>query len=261
MITIRDYVFASSVDEAVTILNKSKTATVLGGITWLHLSTKNIGTAIDLSHLGLDKIEETEEELSIGAMVTLRKLETSVEAETLFNGVLKKCVKHIVGVQFRNMATIGASVFSKYGFSDIITTLLALETEVELAISGRMSLEKFLESPYKKDILLRIHIKKQKRIASYQTFRLTATDFPILSVCVSKFSDDVRISVGARPSVAKRAIISEKIGFNNQEEIAESVCKELTFGTNQRATKEYRKNICKVLVKRALEEVENEVGK
>ena len=45
-------------------------------------------TIVDLSGLGLDKIEETEEAFSIGSMCTLRQLETHPGAERLFRGDL-----------------------------------------------------------------------------------------------------------------------------------------------------------------------------
>ena len=42
---------------------------------WLRLGRGGVGTAIDLSGLGLDKMEETQTEFSIGAMSTLRQPE------------------------------------------------------------------------------------------------------------------------------------------------------------------------------------------
>lgn len=43
---------------------------------WLKMEDIQIPTAIDLSKLGLDQIEEDDAEFKIGAMVTLRQLET-----------------------------------------------------------------------------------------------------------------------------------------------------------------------------------------
>ena len=65
-------------------------------------------TIVDLSGLGLDKIEETKEEFRIGAMCTLRQLETDQGLDQYFGGVFKECTRHIVGVQMRNLATVGA---------------------------------------------------------------------------------------------------------------------------------------------------------
>ena len=74
MITIQKYVRAYSLEEAWQ-LNQSKRNRIVGGMLWLRLGRGGVGTAIDLSGLGLDKIEETETEFSIGAMATLRQLE------------------------------------------------------------------------------------------------------------------------------------------------------------------------------------------
>lgn len=49
---------------------------ILGGMIWLKMEDIQIPTAIDLSKLGLDQIEEDDAEFKIGAMVTLRQLET-----------------------------------------------------------------------------------------------------------------------------------------------------------------------------------------
>ena len=51
-------------------------------------------TIVDLSGLGLDKIEETKEEFRIGAMCTLRQLETDQGLDQYFGGVFKECTKY-----------------------------------------------------------------------------------------------------------------------------------------------------------------------
>ncbi|MNI41753.1 putative oxidoreductase [compost metagenome] len=159
------------------------------------------------------------------------------------------------------MVTVGASVYSKYGFSDFITALLALDTEVELYKGGRLSLQDFLIKPYEKDILTKIYIKKTERKASYKSLRNSKSDYPILNVTVSKLNDDFKIVVGARPATAKISIDASK--FLSQEGFSEAslnkaldiMSSELIFGTNMRATYEYRQAISKVLVKRAIMEV------
>ena len=74
MMTIREYKRAESLEEAWQ-LNQKRPNRVLGGMIWLKMENINVGTAIDLSGLGLDTIEETDDGFSIGAMVTLRQLE------------------------------------------------------------------------------------------------------------------------------------------------------------------------------------------
>src|SRR5699024_4523025 len=96
------------------------------------------------------------EEIVLGAMVTLRQLETSPVLAAAFGPLFARMTEHIVGVQFRNCATLGGSVVSRFGFSDIITGLLALDCEVELVQKGRVSLADYVQMPYDRDVLARV---------------------------------------------------------------------------------------------------------
>ena len=131
MLTIQNYVRAGSLEEAYALCQK-KNNVVLGGMLWLKMQRNRVDTAIDLSGLGLDQIEETDSEYRLGAMVTLRQLELHPGLDRLTQGAMAESVRHIVGVQFRNLATVGGSVFGRFGFSDVLTLLLALEARVVL---------------------------------------------------------------------------------------------------------------------------------
>ena len=152
MFTLMELVQPSSLEEAYEILMKRKNNIVIGGSAFLRMGEKRIGTGIDLSNLNLNLIEETEDYIEIGAMTTLRDLEVSPILNNYFDKVIPNSVKDIIGVQFRNVATVGGSVFSRYGFSDLIVALLSLDTEVELYKGGKMSLEEFLNKEYEKDL-------------------------------------------------------------------------------------------------------------
>jgi len=259
--TVGQLVQPDTVEEAYRILTEKKEAAVLGGCAFLRLGSRFIGTAIDLSHLNLGKITEHADSFEIGAMTTFRMLETDPALNKFFDGLLAEAVKPIIGVQFRNAVTVGATVFSKYGFSDLITALLVLETEVELAHGGRMALEVFLNRPYEKDLLTRLWIHKDGRRAAYQSFRNSASDFPILTAAVSLLDGQGKIVVGARPLKAAIAVqASQELGridLNSQriDQIAALAAEEMTFGANMRGSAEYRRELCKVLVKRAVTEV------
>lgn len=261
MFTVLDIVQPQSIQEAYDMLMKRKSNTVIGGSTYLRMGCKKIGTAIELSKLNLNYIKEDEDYIEIGAMTTFRDIEISPILNRYFNGVLTKCVRDIIGVQFRNVVTVGASVFSKYGFSDLLTALLSLDTEVELYNNGRITLEEFLESHYEKDILTKIYIKKNSRKSVYTSMRNSASDYAIVNVAVSKNDNSWNIVVGARPrraSVAINAskyISSEELSDEIVEKTAKIACEELSFGSNMRASGNYRKIISKVLIKRAIEEV------
>ena len=124
-----DYVKVSDLAEAYELCQK-RSSLVVGGMVWMKMTHITKRTIVDLSGLGLDAIEEKEGELSIGCMCSLRQLETHEGLNRYFGGIFRECTKGIVGVQFRNGATVGGSVFGRYGFSDILTCMMMLDVQV-----------------------------------------------------------------------------------------------------------------------------------
>ena len=161
MITIQKYVRAQSLEEAWQ-LNQNKRNSILGGMLWMRLGKGSVGTAIDLCDLGLHTIEETEEQFSIGAMATLRDIEMHEGLNTYAGGAVADAVKDIVGVQFRNMATVGGSIWGRFGFSDVLTVFLALDSYVELYKGGIIPLEQFAKMKKDNDILVRLIVKPKE---------------------------------------------------------------------------------------------------
>ncbi|MDU3336544.1 FAD binding domain-containing protein [Paraclostridium bifermentans] len=260
MFTLTDIVQPNTLEEAYSILTKRKNNQILGGTAFLRMGKKRIGTGIELSNLNLDYIKEDDNFIEIGAMTTLRSLETSDIIKNNFK-ILTDSVRDIIGVQFRNVVTVGGSVFSKYGFSDLIVALLCLDTEVETFKCGRISLDGFLNKNYEKDILTKIYINKNNKNAVYKSMRNAKSDYPILNVSVSKLENEFKICIGARPQRAKVAIEASQFLSSNQlndeniEKAINLIKNDIKFGTNMRASKEYREQISKVLVKRAIMEV------
>ena len=160
MITIREYKKVQSLEEAYE-LNQKKSNRIIGGMIWLKMETLNVGTAIDLSGLGLDAVEETETEFRIGAMTTLRTLETHEGLAAYTNGAMRESVRHIVGVQLRNLATLGGSLYSRFGFSDVLTMFLALDASVELYKGGIVPLSEYAERKKDRDVLVRVIVPKK----------------------------------------------------------------------------------------------------
>ena len=162
MLTIGNYVKAKTPEEAYE-LNQARSSRIMGGMMWMRLSNARVKTLIDISGLGLDQIEETEDEIRIGAMCTLRQIEQSEAVKKLCGDGIEEAVRHIVGVQFRNQATVGGSIYGRFGFSDVLTAFLALDTYVELYDGGRICLAEFAKKKPDNDLLLFIVVKKKKR--------------------------------------------------------------------------------------------------
>ena len=251
MITIREYVRPASLEEAWT-LNQKRTSRVIGGMLWLKMQNAAVGTAIDLSDLGLDKFEETPEGFAVGAMVSLRALETHAGLNEYTNGAMREALRHIVGVQFRNTATLGGSVYGRFGFSDVLTVLLALNASVELYKGGIVPLAQFAEMPFDRDILVRVYIPKENAAFFYQSVRPTKTDFPALTCAAARLADGAyRFAVGARPGRA--VVLTPQCALG---ELPEIVSAQVTTGSNLRGSAAYRKHLVRVLVRRAVDELE-----
>ncbi len=250
MLKIKEIVRPQSLEEAYE-LNQKRTNRILGGMLWMRMSNIQIQKAIDLSGLGLDKIEETEEEFSIGCMVTLRELELHTGLNTCFEGLIRRSVEDIVGVQFRNSATIGGSLFGRFGFSDVLTAFLVLDTYVELYRGGVCPLAEFASGKRDNDILVRVIVKKTKGHYAYQSYRNTKTDFPVLAVAMAQAENGVKAAVGARPQRAEVRIVTDM-----ERDTLKALADSFAYGSNMRASAEYRKHLASVLLKRAAEEIQ-----
>ena len=255
MMTIREYKRAESLEEAWQ-LNQKRPNRVLGGMIWLKMENINVGTAIDLSGLGLDTIEETDDGFSIEAMVTLRQLELHPGLAAYTDGAVRESVRHIVGVQLRNLATVGGSIYSRFGFSDVLTMFLALNASVELYKGGVVPLAEYAQRPYDRDILVRVLVPKENARFVYQSVRNSQTDFPVLTCAAAKLADgSIRTAIGARPGKAVLYTAAPEAGEAAEEfaaRFAAEVKADIKTESNLRGGAEYRRHLAGVLTKRAV---------
>lgn len=255
MMTIREYARPATLEEAWQ-LNQKKPNRVLGGMLWLKMEKINVGTAIDLSGLGLDTIEETDEGFSIGAMVTLRQIELHPGLAAYTDGAVRESVRHIVGVQLRNLATVGGSIYSRFGFSDVLTMFLALNASVELYKGGVVPLAEYAQRPYDRDILVRVLVPKEHSRFVYQSVRNSQTDFPVLTCAAAKLADgSIRAAIGARPGKAVLYTAAPEAGETAEKfaaRFAAEVKADIKTESNLRGGAEYRRHLAGVLTKRAV---------
>ena len=259
MLTIKEYVRASSLEEAYE-LNQKRNNRIVGGMLWMKMQSGSIGTAIDLCDLGLDTIEETDEEFSIGAMVTLRQLELSESLNEYSCGAVKAAVKDIIGVQFRNLATVGGSIYGRFGFSDVLTGFLAMDTYVELYKGGIVSLEDFSKMKYDSDILVRIIVRKTRAKIIYNAMRIQRTDYPVITAALSKLGDEYRAVIGARPGRAviirdENGLLDGGVSSESADAFACFVASKAQTQSNMRGSAEYRTHLVKGLTERNVMEI------
>ena len=224
---------------------------------WMKMGTHSFGTAIDLCDLGLNQIEETDEEFRIGAMVTLRQMEKHPGLAAYSRGAVEAAFKDIVGVQFRNGATLGGSLWRRMGFSDILTVFLAMDSYVELYKGGIVPLEEFSRMPYDKDVLVRLIVKKQPGAFSYQAVRKQRTDIPSLNCAAAQVAGEWRVVVGSRPARAvvlrdEQGLLAGGITEESAAAFADYAAGAVTVSGNMWGSAEYRRALVPVLTRRAL---------
>lgn len=272
MFYYNQYVRAQSLDEAYELYQK-KPNFVLGGMLWLKMKNKTLGTAIDLCDLGLDQIDEDENEFRIGAYATLRQIETHEALNAYTHGAIAESVRHIVGVQFRNVATVGGSIWGRFGFSDVMTIFRALGAKVQLHKAGIMDLDEFAALPRTtRDVLVSVIVPKNAKGVVYLSQRNQSTDFPVLTCAVANRSGRYVAVIGASPYMAEpvwdedgildcladaktdgNAALTDNSETNAKiDKFAEYVAEHIRFGSNIRAGDEYREIICRVLTCRAV---------
>lgn len=272
MFYYNQYVRAQSLDEAYELYQK-KPNFVLGGMLWLKMKNKTLGTAIDLCDLGLDQIDEDENEFRIGAYATLRQIETHEALNAYTHGAIAESVRHIVGVQFRNVATVGGSIWGRFGFSDVMTIFRALGAKVQLHKAGIMDLDEFAALPRTtRDVLVSVIVPKNAKGIVYLSQRNQSTDFPVLTCAVANRSGRYVAVIGASPYMAEpvwdedgildgitgaktdgnKALTENSESNEKIEKFAGYVADHIRFGSNIRAGAEYREMICKVLTRRAV---------
>lgn len=261
MYSIENYNRPETLMQAYKILSESRSNSIIAGGTFLKLGRRSIKTAVDLSNLKLSYIEKKGEFIEIGAMTSLREIETSVVLKQYYGNFFSDALCHIVGVQFKNSATAGAGVYSRYGFSDILTALYCINAKVVLYRTGEMNIQDFLAGAVRGDILEKIIIPAKKIRASYKSIRYSYCDFAVVNVAVCQTDGVFSITVGARPRRAAKAQIASDFITGNEKTMdninktAFMAAEELSFGSNNKASAEYRKTTAQVLIRRAIQEV------
>ena len=250
----KSFLRASSLEEAYKLVKESPKNKIVAGGLWLKKGNADVDTLIDLSLLGLDKIEDKIDYVEVGALVTQRQFELC----DLVPDMAREAIKSVMGPAFRDIATIGGSVYGKFGFSDVITGLLGYKVDLIFYPEAKISLLEYIKKPgFFDGILTHIRIYKEEVKGFFKKVGITALDYPILNVAVTK-GKEYRVVIGSRPLVATRCEKTEAYlneGGKDFEKAALMAFEELKFGDSIATKGEYRKHLALTYVRRGLEEV------
>ena len=277
-----EYSQPSMLQEAILLLEKyGEEAKILGGGTDLFVAMKERGLSprylIDIKNIpDLEYIRYDEEEgLRIGALTTIRQIETSVLIRERFLP-LAQAAKLLGSVQVRNRATIGGNLCNAAPSAETAPALLVLNAKVKVVGSKgerTLPLEQFFRGPgltvLQKEILTEITVPPLSspiRGVYLKIGRRRAVDLALVGVAVAAAIEgeqwtDVRIALGAVAPTPMRARGTEKVLEGKRtdaalmQEAGQIASEEARPISDIRASAWYRKELLKVLLQRALEQI------
>jgi len=273
-----EYLKPDSIKEAISILSQyGGKAQILNGGTDLivEMRDKTIQPkyVIDIKAMPqLNKITYNEQEgLNIGAIVTLNEISDSKIVQDHYPILVEAC-KTVGSYQVRNRATLVGNICNASPAADTAPPLLVLDAKVNIVGPDgekTVPINQFFVG-VKKNILKNGEIVTSVTVPTLRDEwtgvylkqgRRKDVDLATVGVAVVCIRDEIRIAPGAvaptpiRASKTEALLKGKIISESLLKKTAESVLTEVSPISDVRSSKEYREEIIKALVKRAILQV------
>lgn len=278
-----EYIPAKTIEEACSFISQYKEeGKILAGgqslITLLRQKLISPSCLIDIKGISdLDYIRFDEKKgLAMGALTTHRAIERSPLIQEKYK-VLSEMEKSVASVQTRNWGTIGGNLCSADPIGDAAPTLMALNAKIKIVSLrgermiplGDFSTDYFTTVLESDEVLAEIQLPPPVDHTGvvYMKFSTIEAGIKIVSTSVliildssKKNCKDARIvmsAVAPVPFNAKKAgehLIGKNINDRLIEEAAQMASEEASPTSDVHASAEYRREIAKVMVKRATKE-------
>lgn len=275
-----DYYEPETLEEASELLSSQgrKPRVLAGGIDIIPRMRKGkieVDSLINIQKVpGLDLFEADDTKgMKFGAMVRLRSLEMSKFVQETYPA-LYRAIHQISSWQVKLMGTAVGNICVATPASDVATTLIALGAELTIA-SGDGQRKEPMETFYLEygrtslqigEMVTEVNLPSPAPATATAFLNLTRTrgDIAKVSVAVSVALNDgicseARIAVGAVAPTVFRAVEAESL-LKGQEltsdriqKAGEAAAKEAHPITDLRSTADYRREMTRVLVRRAME--------
>lgn len=237
-------------------------------------SQPQVPAVIDLSALGLDFIELSQDELRLGAMVTLQALVESPEVQRVADGLIARAAWLTAPRQVRNQATLGGTLLGETAArADLACALLALNADLMIAPAVEQREMVPLETFYgggwlERELATEVIIAcppAGTRAALHRIGR-TPADQPILEVvgvgrCQGDQIEMIRLAatgVGPRPvrlRQVEQALQGVSVNSTTFQQAVQRAAEGLALPDDFRASAEYRAAMLPVLVSRVIRDL------
>ncbi len=277
-----DYHDPRTLDEVLGLLATLQDARLLAGgqslVPMLNMRLVQPAHIVDLNRVeGLSYIRVEGDLLEIGAMTRQREIEFSDTVRRVFP-LLHEAVRHVGHRQTRNRGTLGGSLCQLDPSAELVTVAAAVDASLIVTSKAGVREIPFAEFPLglmtpsiEPDELLtavRFPVWKPGHGFAFEEFARRHGDFALASAAVLLEMEGQRISracvtvggLGTRPQRAAGALEGREASASVFEEVAQS-CGELDAMDDVHVSGEYRKQLARVMVRRALDKAYGRITK
>ena len=271
-----NYVHPESLDEALALLadQEHKAIPVAGGSALSRGSRRKADIFVDLRRCGLDRFQQQDDQLVLGASMTCRDiLRAGLDGAT--GQMLNEVADGIATQPLRNVVTIGGNIVNMLSWSDFPVALLALDANISVARHGadneiwtmaRLADEHPLKALPAGALLTQVWVPRYDDGwgANYRRFRQSAVDYSLASVAaLVEIKDNkinhISIAVGAvtpRPQRCEQGenlLRGKSASAKNIAAAASAAEQEIRVAANTHMQPETRRRILQVEIRRAIE--------
>lgn len=273
---VKEWFYPEKVEDAYELLKKyePKGEIVGGGLDIVWRERNDIECLIFLEKLPLNYIRIENDLIKIGAITTIGKIERCEELKNFLRGSFVNSMSKIATPILRNIMTVGGTIARGYGWSDILTIFMTLKSKIKIYNGDYFSiiLEDFIDYKKKNEKFIIVEIEfpnfDSKYFFSYIRFTRTSADIPLINEGIllkidSGVIKEANVLLGGRPSFpvhlkkVEEFLIDKKLNDENINYAKELI--DVPLLDDFRASKEYRTELSKVLTKRNLEKIKEEL--
>ena len=264
-----DYARAESVDHAIELLGANEDAKILAGghslLPLMRLRLARPSMLVDIGRVGdLSYIREEGDGVAIGSLTRHHDVANSDALQTLCP-IVADTASQIGDPQVRHMGTIGGSVAHADPASDLPTVLVALGADLVVRGPGgatrTVAAGDFFKGLFTPDlapneVLTEVRVPKTSAGWSYLKFHRRAQDWALVGVAALRSNGGVHVALTNMGETPLRATgVEEAIGGGADPATAAARADEgASPPSDAFGSAEYRRELSKVLVRRALEE-------
>ena len=264
-----EYARAESVDHAIELLGSSDDAKILAGghslLPLMKVRFAQPSLLVDVGRIGdLSYVREDDDVVAIGALTRHHDVANS-ELLQASCSIVADAASQIGDPQVRHMGTIGGAIAHSDPASDMPTVMLALGAQMVVRSAGGQSrtvaASDFFQGLFTADlqpneVLVEVRVPKTSGGWSYLKFNRRAIDWALVGVAAVQQNGSATVTLTNMGETPIRAAgVEEALGSGADPATAAQRADEGTAPPSDAfGSAEYRRELSKVLVRRALEE-------